>query len=113
MGAAVRVSMTAEERRVRLAIKRFAEGALKKRVTGIRHVFPRAYVLARPAPGALILVRPWVDAEPHLRADSRQCGSVHVTAFDPGLQAGDWCAVAYVSTWTSGEHVAVPLEAKR
>lgn len=99
-------------RAARVALKAWAERHWRKQIIGVRHVFPRAYVLARPAPRHIVVVRPWVDAEPHLREfDKLHCGAQSISGdcFDDALRAGDWCCCGYVSTATSGLIVAIPL----
>jgi len=76
-------------------------------VRGLRHVYARAYVLARPAERCLVVARPWMDAEPHLRERGKTHGHDIVHDFDWTIQAGDWCACAYVVTRTGGWTVAV------
>lgn len=86
----------------------------KNRVTvhKISHIYPRAYVLARPASNCIIVACPPQDAEPHLKqvrtiVASPEDGSRAVYVFDKSLKAGDWCSVAYVVTETTQECVAV------
>ena len=73
-----------------------------KMTSKLRHVYPRAYVVGRAAPQCLVYATPWMDAEPQVQAvrtallAKSVLGTTHV--FDDFLDAGDWCAVAYVST---------------
>lgn len=83
--------------------------SIGKEVVSVRHIHPRAYVLARPASCCLVVATPLCDAEPQIRnSPMRQDGSTIVHCFDGDLLPGDWCSVAYVNTKTSGEQIAVP-----
>ena len=65
------------------------------KVKGIRHIFPRAYILAKPAPACIIIATPWQDAEKLIR--SKKYSSFNtIHQFEDGLEVGDWCSVAYV-----------------
>ena len=73
----------------------------------IRHVHPRAYVIVRAAPGCLIVARPWQDSEPQQKAFERANPIQQIRTFDKSLDAGMWCATAYVVRPGIGEPVAV------
>jgi hypothetical protein len=80
----------------------------REKITLIRHVHPRCYVVARPADGCLVVAYPSADLEPHLRDIARTSGvsqTVHI--FDKDLQVGDWCSTAYVVHADCGQPVAV------
>lgn len=79
-----------------------------------RHVYARGYVLAKLAPQCLIVVRPWMDAEPHLQKwDRAHAPHVWVRQFDESLNVGDWCITAYVCRSGSQETVAIPIPVPR
>lgn len=77
----------------------------------ISHVYPRAYVIGRAAPQCLVVAAPWPDASPHLQEFARANPLNTVHTFDASLDAGAWCTLAYVSTPTRGEFVAMPVVA--
>jgi hypothetical protein len=80
----------------------------RTKITTIRHVHPRCYVVARPADGCLVVAYPSADLEPHLRQIARTSGvsqTVHI--FDPDLHVGDWCSTAYVVYADCGQPIAV------
>ena len=81
-------------------------------VRGLRHVFPRAYVIARPAPKCLVVARPWMDSEAQVKDWNQLHGCDVLHDFDWTLQAGDWCATAYAYTSTGGWTVAVKWPAR-
>ena len=97
--------MTKLERVTRRAIREWCEdqGYTVKR---IRHVIPRAYVVARLAIKSLAVAVPPCDA-PELSSGS-DLGSVTMLQFDPHLRVGDWCSVAYVTTEVGSGWVAIP-----
>lgn len=73
----------------------------------VRHVTGYGYVVGRTAPAVVVVVVPWMDAEPPVAHDTRQRPMHSIENCDGALQAGDWCAVGYVVTATSGIPVAV------
>lgn len=80
-------------------------------IRSVRHIYPRAYVIAKPAPLCLVVVMPWVDAEPHMRDWEKSYGSTMLMSdsFDETIQSGDWCSVAYVATDTGGKSIAIKV----
>jgi len=74
----------------------------------IRHIFPRAYIVAKPAPSCIVVAMPWQDAEKQVR-DSRYSSYNTVHTFEDNLNAGDWCSVAYVARNGMQAQVAVSL----
>jgi hypothetical protein len=82
------------------------------RVCSVSHVYPVAFVIGYAAPLCLVVSRPWTEAEPHMAEFCRDNPLDTVREFDSSLRAGDWCAVAYVSTESRGTLVAVPLQAE-
>ncbi len=78
----------------------------------VRHVYPRAYVIGRAAPLCLVVTRPWQDAEPQCQAFEKLNPLAVLHSFDPGLDAGMWCATAYVVRAGCGENVAVRFDAQ-
>ena len=85
----------------------------KKNLTpalSIRHVFPRCFVLGKTAPMCLVVSCPWQDAEPQCKASDKRYPLTILHTFDPALDAGMWCAVAYVVREGRGESVAVRFD---
>ena len=77
-------------------------------IDGVRHIRPTSRVVGYAAPMCLVVETPWLEAEPHMREQTREYPLEIVREFDPSLRAGDWCIVAYVSYGgTSGQHVAI------
>lgn len=106
--------MTKLERLTKQSVTAYAK-KLGRNVVGVSHIYPRAYVLARPASGCLVVACPPSDAEPQIKNGPwRGDGSKTVRTFDDRLMAGDWCSVAYVmSACGIGEPIAVyPVESK-
>lgn len=101
--------MTKLEMLTKKAVIEFAKKAGRD-VTGVRHIYPRAYVLGRAAPMCLLVACPPQDAEPHMKELKKMRefdGSTTLMTFDDSLKAGDWCSVAYVSSPGIGESIAV------
>ena len=73
----------------------------------ILHVHPRVYVIGRAAPGCLIVARPWQDSERYRQDFDRANPIQQIHEFDKSLDAGMWCATAYVVRPGSSEPVAV------
>jgi hypothetical protein len=82
-----------------------------KPADAVRHVYPRSYVVGRAAPLCLVVARPWQDAEPQCRDFGRNCPLQVIHTFDPALDAGMWCATAYVVRHGCSETVAVRFDA--
>ena len=105
--------MTKLEQMTKKAILAFMKKETSRVVTGVRHIYPRAYVLSRCAPSCLLIACPPQDAEPQIKnlhkADSFKLvdGGTICRLFDDSLRAGDWCSVAYVSSGSASETVAV------
>lgn len=80
----------------------------------VRHIFPRAYCVVKIAPKCAVFSLPWPDAEKHLRETTR-CGDNNVMVYVgvDDIKAGDWCALAYVITETSGQFVAFPYKSEK
>lgn len=92
--------MTVLQKRVAAAVRKFyAKAYPRKKIASVRHVYPRCYVVAQPAPLCIVVVQPWADAEPHLREWEANYGSTTLSgeSFDPSLKVGDWCSMAYVA----------------
>lgn len=72
-----------------------------------RHIFPRAYCLAKPSPQCAVFAVPLCDAEPQAR--SPQCDSTTILYGESvaDVSAGDWCALAYVITPTFGQKIVL------
>lgn len=89
--------------RIKDAAKKQVEGCLS-----VRHIFPRAYCVAKPAPGCAIFVKPWQDAEEQIcKPEYSSSESVYQNV--KNVQVGDWRALAYVNTRTSGEIYVINL----
>lgn len=102
--------MTKLEQMTKKAIIAFVQKETSRIVTGVRHIFPRAYVLSRCAPRCLLITCPPQDCEAHLKNlhKSRDFDGGHICRlFDDSLKAGDWVSVAYVSSAGIGEIVAI------
>ncbi len=81
-----------------------------KGAKSVCHLYPRAYCLAKPAPLCAVFLTPWMDAEPQVR--NPQYSTSHLVY--EGVQdvnPGDWCALAYVCTSSSGTLHAFKLGA--
>lgn len=102
------IKMTKLQKLTKDAVMQFVTKKMKLDVFRIRHIYPRAYVLCRPAACCIVVARPPTDSEPHLREMKRfDDNSEIIRDFDDELQAGDWCSVAYVASKTMGTIVAV------
>jgi hypothetical protein len=77
----------------------------------VRHIHPRAYVVGRAAPMCLVVTRPWQDSEPQCKDRDREYPLDVLHTFDAKLDAGMWCATAYVVRGGVQETVAVPFDA--
>ena len=63
----------------------------------VRHLYPRAYCIAKPAPLCGVFVTPWMDAEPQVRTPEYSAShTVHEGVAE--VRVGNWCALAYVVT---------------
>jgi len=106
--------MTAEARRVRKRLIAWVNAHEQTRglkAGSVRHIHTRCYVLAKIAPGCIVVAYPWVDSEQHLQDFDRRAGAKTVNLFDEALDAGDWCSMGYVMTrpFTYGQPVAIQL----
>lgn len=82
----------------------------KQKITPIRtmrHVHPRCYVVGKAAESCLIVARPWKDSEEHMKVRTKKFPLDVIHTFDADLDAGDWCATAYVCHAGVQETVAV------
>ena len=102
--------MTTSSRKAKAAIAAWTAKTKRTRVLGVRHIHPRAYVVARLAESCLLVAVPWIDAEPQIMESCKKFGCQWITVFDHALKAGDWCAVGYVSTDGCGESVAIRVQ---
>jgi hypothetical protein len=82
-----------------------------KHAKSVRHVYPRCYVVGRAAPMCLVITRPWQDSEPQCKDFDKKHPLCVVHTFDESLDAGMWCAAAYVVRDGCSETVAVRFEA--
>jgi hypothetical protein len=100
--------MTKLEQLTKKAVLAFMSKRSDRKVTGVRHIYPRCYVLSRAAASCLLVACPPQDGEPHIKKMNKvgDNGTI-IRCFDDSLKAGDWCSVAYVSSAASGESVAV------
>lgn len=74
----------------------------------VRHIFPRAYCIAKPAPLCAVFVVPWMDAEPQIRMQEYSSSDI-VREGVEGVNVGDWRALAYVASDGCSRMVAFPL----
>ncbi len=93
------------------AIIRRIKAAAKKQVKDCRsvcHIFPRAYCVAKPAPGCAVFAIPWQDAEEQIRKpEYSSYETVHQNVGN--VKAGDWCSLAYVVAPSSSETYVIDL----
>lgn len=68
--------------------------------TKVRHIQPRAYCIAKPAPLCAVFVTPPCDAESQVPYSESTI--IHDKSVD-GVRVGDWCALAYVKSESNGE----------
>ena len=99
---------TKQQREATAAVKTWCK---KNRIKlfGVRHVYPRSYVVGRTAPLCLVVAVCWADSEPQAMEFARRHPLATIHTFDPSLKAGDWCITAYITTSGRGEPVAVPI----
>ena len=74
----------------------------------VRHIFPRAYCVAKPAPLCAVFATPWMDAEELVKME-KYSASVIVNEGVKDVKVGDWCAIAYVVRSGLQRHVAFKL----
>ena len=67
-----------------------------------RHIYPRAYCIAKPAPGCIVVLTPWMDSEPQIRSKPYSAAVIVREGDVADIDVGDWCSVAYVITSGSG-----------
>lgn len=81
-------------------IRRIRQEAMKiKGVTGVRHIHPRAYCIAKPAACCAVFVVPPCDHEPHLRSfEPNNSAELIQNNSAAKVKVGDWCSLAYVIT---------------
>jgi hypothetical protein len=80
------------------------------KLSGIRHIHPRAYVVGYAASQCLIVSTCWTDSEPHLRQSTKEFPLKIIHEFDESLKPGDWCITGYCSFKHMGSWpVAVPI----
>jgi hypothetical protein len=101
--------VTHDQKKAREKILKWCRKRGMRPVRGVRHVYPVAYVVGYAAERALIVARPWIYAEPHMRERDEMFPFDIIHTFDDALMPGQWCMTAYVSTATSGETVAIPV----
>lgn len=97
------------EKRAVKRIREHVELVCKRKVLGIRHVYPRCHVIGYAAPLCLVVHAPWQDAEPHLQEWQHEYPLKTVNEFEEGIFPGDCVAVAYVNTPGRGERYAVKM----
>jgi hypothetical protein len=83
-----------------------------KLVSKPRHVHPQAYVVGYASIKCLIVSKCWADSEPQTREWNKKYPLDVIHEFDESLRPGDWCIVAYVSTWGAGQSIAIPIPTK-
>lgn len=107
--------LTRAQSHTKVAITQWVERTLKRKVTGVRHIHPVAYVVAKMAPMCLLVAVPWETAESQVRSHTRLYPYETLRLFHEDLATGSFCQIAYVCSNKNGswsqEHVAIPLEA--
>lgn len=98
------------KKRAAKRIKDYATNVLNRKVTGVRHIYPRCHVVGKAGSSCLIAWAPWQDAEQHLHTERMLHPLLNVYLFDPSIGDGDSIAVGYVTTELGGERVAVKME---
>lgn len=79
-------------------------------VSGVNHIYPRGYIVAKPGASCIVVALPLKDSDPLIRnlGSNRSCDNSNIIrCFDESLKTGDWCSVAYVTHGSCGESVAV------
>lgn len=66
--------------------------------TEVKHIQPRAYCIAKPAPLCAVFVTPPCDSEPQLRKPRLDESTLIQNGSASGVELGDWCSIAYVCT---------------
>ncbi len=79
-------------------------------VKSVHHIHPRCYVVGRAAPLCLIVAKPWQDSEAQCKDFDRRNPLDTLRTFDDALDAGMWCATAYVVREGCQETVAVRFD---
>ena len=74
----------------------------------VAHLHPRAYCVAKPAPGVAVFAIPWMDSEPQIREEAYSSSGLVYKGI-ANVRVGDWCALAYVVTSGGGETYAFQL----
>lgn len=77
------------------------------RVVSVSHITPRAYCVAKTASHAAVFVVPPADNEPQV------ANSNTTTVHGPScadVKLGDWCALAYVCSVSSGMNVVLEIQ---
>ena len=59
----------------------------------VSHLYPRAYCIAKPAPGCAVLIRPPADSGIEIFPE---CSGDIIWEGATEINVGDWCATAYV-----------------
>lgn len=90
------------------ALKRIVQLAKKKypTATSVRHIRPRAYCIAKPAPCCAVFVTPPCDSEPLVRAFVNATAEIIHDGVSE-IQVGDWCVLAYICSPGSQEDCVV------
>jgi len=79
-----------------------------KNCLSVSHIYPRALCVAKPAPGCAVFATPWMDAEKQVR-DPKYSSFETVYGNVSGVQFGDWCSLAYISTESCGQTYVIDL----
>jgi hypothetical protein len=109
--------MTNLEKLTVLGIKAFVKKNGVKKINYVGHLYPRAYVIARPSSGCIIIATPPVDAEPQIKKLNQKINSAIdysqvCYSFCDSIKSGDWVSCAYISTSGGGKNVAIPAVGK-
>lgn len=80
------------------------------KVRSIHHIYPRAYVVGRLCPTSIIVAKPWQDSTELTRFDDRRFPLERVDICSDSIERGDFCYLAYVSTYNYQQWVACEIE---
>lgn len=76
------------------------------KVVSVSHITPRAFCVAKTHTNCAVFAVPTCDREPQV-SQSQYTTVQHKSCAD--VQTGDWCAIAYVMTQSSGQPVVLEI----
>jgi hypothetical protein len=76
------------------------------KVVSVSHITPRAFCVAKTRTNCAVFAVPTCDREPQV-SQSHYTTVQHKSCAD--VQTGDWCAIAYVMTQSSGQPVVLEI----